>query len=192
MGFELTPATGPQTVQGLPGDWLQIRNQGFVLGDSNVQVIDFVADPTQWTVTRGVGENAHVITLRKHLGAVTAVLGWNSAVTDQSGTPAHDNAGTGSFPTPHILYAGIVGYTAGGVTWYQDWEPTGSDPSPTTAAVGTNGSILKVTLDNFPVPFSTTEGMLTLRVSLDGGPQSEPIQLAIGAAAYNSLAWGPG
>ena len=63
MTFALTPASAP-VVQGLPGGWLQVRNEGVALGAADVEVIDFVTDPDRVVVSRGIGENAHVITVR--------------------------------------------------------------------------------------------------------------------------------
>lgn len=61
--FDVTPSPAPAT-QGFPGDWLQVRDEGVDVGDANVEVIDFTGDPEFVTVTRGVGENSHVVTVR--------------------------------------------------------------------------------------------------------------------------------
>lgn len=62
-GFEVTPLP-PATTQGLHGTWLQIQSGGVDVGDANVAVLDIVAEPERLLVTRGVGENSHVVTLR--------------------------------------------------------------------------------------------------------------------------------
>lgn len=67
MTFALTPLD-PPTWNGLPGDWIQFRGNGVDKGDANVAVLDIVADPTSVIVTRGVGENAHIITIRRFVG----------------------------------------------------------------------------------------------------------------------------
>lgn len=64
MTFALTPANAP-VVQGLPGNWLQVKKDGAIVGDANVQVIDIVADPGLISATRGVGEKSHIITISR-------------------------------------------------------------------------------------------------------------------------------
>ena len=49
MPFALTPATGQPIRPPEPVD---------------VAAIDFIVDPAVWTVTRGVGENSHIVTFR--------------------------------------------------------------------------------------------------------------------------------
>lgn len=73
MAFALTPVGGP-SVQGLPGNWLQVRKAGVDVGNANVEVIDIVANPLRYKATRGVGENAHVITINA-LVKTTCVTG---------------------------------------------------------------------------------------------------------------------
>lgn len=70
--FVVAPADSPVVVQGLPGDWLQIQEEGADVGDANVAVVDFVGDPSKVLATRGVGENSHIITVRM---APTAPVG---------------------------------------------------------------------------------------------------------------------
>lgn len=65
MDFEITPVVPATPREGLQGNQLQIRNEGTNLGDANVRVIDFISDPAELTVTRGWGENRHIITVRK-------------------------------------------------------------------------------------------------------------------------------
>lgn len=64
MAFALTPATAA-AVQGLPGDWLQISKDGVNAGNANVEIIDIVGSPGVFRATRGIGKNAHVITIRR-------------------------------------------------------------------------------------------------------------------------------
>lgn len=82
-GFAVTPAAA-MTVQGLPGDWLQVQDEGVNLGDPNVTVIDFVGDPAVILATRGVGENSHVITVAL-VPPVSLVPGWDTATESQAG-----------------------------------------------------------------------------------------------------------
>lgn len=65
MAFEITPVVPATPREGLRGNRLQIRSEGVNLGDANVRVIDFISDPAELTVTRGWGENRHIITVRK-------------------------------------------------------------------------------------------------------------------------------
>lgn len=87
-GFAVTPAAA-MTVQGLPGDWLQFRDEGIDLGDPNVTVVDFVGDPAVILATRGVGENSHVITVAL-VPPVSLVPGWNT--TNESGVWTFTNS----------------------------------------------------------------------------------------------------
>jgi hypothetical protein len=61
MAFELTPATGQPIRPPEPVD---------------VAVLDFIVDPAVWSVTRGVGENSHIVTL-KITGGVTQAVTWD-------------------------------------------------------------------------------------------------------------------
>ena len=47
--------------------------------DEDVLVINFIVDPEVWTVTRGVGENSHIVTLRITGGPASPASPWNSA-----------------------------------------------------------------------------------------------------------------
>jgi hypothetical protein len=67
VSFAITPAYGAAPRASLPGTGLQIMADGVAVGDSQVAVIDFTSDPGAFIVTRGVGENSHVITVRKDL-----------------------------------------------------------------------------------------------------------------------------
>lgn len=61
-GFALTPAsnTPPVTPQQFP-TYLLFRVNGVDVGGPDVTVVDFVGDG--WVVTRGEGENAHILTI---------------------------------------------------------------------------------------------------------------------------------
>jgi hypothetical protein len=85
--LDFSPVAAPAiSVQGLPGDWLQVQDEGLNLGNANVAVIDFRGDPAVILATRGVGENSHVVTVR--IANVTpppqVVPGWDT--TNESGT----------------------------------------------------------------------------------------------------------
>lgn len=63
MSFSINPSTAPMppvTPQEFP-QFLQIRVNGVDLGGPDVTVIDFVGD--NWTVTRGDGDDANVLTV---------------------------------------------------------------------------------------------------------------------------------
>jgi hypothetical protein len=45
--------------------FLQWQDEGSNLGDNAARVVNFVANPLAWQATRGVGEHANVITLKK-------------------------------------------------------------------------------------------------------------------------------
>ena len=47
--------------------------------DEDVLVINFIVDPLVWTVTRGVGENSHIVTLKITGGPAEENIPWNSA-----------------------------------------------------------------------------------------------------------------
>lgn len=59
-GFSITPshAAPPVTPEQFP-NFIQFRLNGVDLGGPDVTVIDFVGDG--WTVTRGEGDNAHIV-----------------------------------------------------------------------------------------------------------------------------------
>lgn len=81
MPFGVTPA-GEQPV--------------FPAGPADVQTINFIVDPLVWTVTRGVGDNGHVATLRITGGPAvpSLILGWFTAVHDLGSTPVSTNSGS--------------------------------------------------------------------------------------------------
>lgn len=56
MTFQITPSNAPP-IGGLPFDY------------PTVQVMNFVADPALYSVTRGTGENSNVITIQKLAGS---------------------------------------------------------------------------------------------------------------------------
>lgn len=64
MTYAMTPTNAP-AVQGTPGNWLQFQQDGANRGDANVAVLDIVGDPEELLVTRGVGVNSHVVTIRR-------------------------------------------------------------------------------------------------------------------------------
>jgi hypothetical protein len=45
--------------------FLQWQDEGVNLGDTNVRVVNFTANPTTFRVTRGTGERSNVITVTK-------------------------------------------------------------------------------------------------------------------------------
>jgi hypothetical protein len=98
LGF--APVAAPAiSVQGLPGDWLQVRDEGVNLGNANVAVIDFRGDPAVILVTRGVGENSHVVTVRMNPSAPPpSVPGWNT--TNESGAWTFTNLDFTAEATP--------------------------------------------------------------------------------------------
>ena len=63
-GFGVQPVEPQNMIRGLPVHWLQIQADSVDAGDANPRVINVVADAERLLVTRGVGENAHVATLR--------------------------------------------------------------------------------------------------------------------------------
>lgn len=62
MTFGVSPATGAGLAPPL-GAFLQLRNQGADIGDRKVAVLDIVGP--RLIATRGVGEKAHVVTVRR-------------------------------------------------------------------------------------------------------------------------------
>lgn len=64
-GFALVPAPSAAPRARLPGPWLQFMADGVALGDPDIAIVDIVIDASLVTVTRGVGENSHVITIKK-------------------------------------------------------------------------------------------------------------------------------
>lgn len=63
MAFALTPASALTERDGLPGSWIQFKQNGVDVGAADVDTIDFVAGSGRPRVTRGVGSNAHVVTV---------------------------------------------------------------------------------------------------------------------------------
>jgi len=64
MTFVISPLTTfPKAPAAAFPKLLEWRDEGIALGDRGARVVDFVADPTKVLVTRGVGENSHVITV---------------------------------------------------------------------------------------------------------------------------------
>jgi len=96
LAFTITAAPAI-SVQGLPGDWLQVQDEGINLGNANVTVIDFRGDPAVILATRGVGENSHVITVML-VPPVSAVPGWNT--TNESGAWTFTNSDFTGETTP--------------------------------------------------------------------------------------------
>lgn len=200
----LTPAAHP-VVQGLPGNWLQVRKDGLAIGNANVAVLDIVGDPAQLHATRGVGVNAHVVTIRR-IPPAGPPIGWLSAINDAGGVAAHANNGIGwltfALSSPFVvvgrdLYAGIVGYTSGTIVWSLTWAPLASDPAPTI----TNPNVNPVQI-HWPLkpPGSDTEsgveGQLTLTCTLNGIPVAVGQRLIMSGAnlvagSYAQVAWGP-
>ncbi len=78
MAFDLTPVVPRDPAQ---AGFLQFQSAGVDLGDRGVEVFDVVADPGDVQMTRGVGENSHVVTLRRITPGDpqfdSAVLIWN-------------------------------------------------------------------------------------------------------------------
>jgi hypothetical protein len=112
-GFALTVAPTLET-QGLPGDWLQWQQDGVDVGEPDVAIVDFVGVAP---VTRGVGENRHVITLPTDLSL--GLSGGGGAVTIGSGCPPAVIASVvsgGSLPlsstTSLITYCEAIGFVA--------------------------------------------------------------------------------
>lgn len=202
MAFALTPASAPAE-QGLPGDWLQVRSEGVDLGDANVEIIDFVGDPERVVVTRGVGENAHVITVRVAAAPAPEFIypGWMTDIDNADSTPLYANSGAGQMffgyfgepPTSNgDVFAGIEGYTSGVVVWTPSWTPAGADPSPTVTPL--SGGRVKVTyrgVPNFPY-YDRNDGLLVLSATVDGVPCDGTIEVASGPnTLYYPFAWQP-
>lgn len=198
MPFELTPADSPTVVQGLPGDWLQVRADGVDVGDANVEIIDIVGDPTLILATRGVGENAHVITLRKLAPPPGSVdIGWLEPGTDPDGTAAATNSGSfdieiSPFPVEIVIYAGVVAYAAQTVVWSFDWETTGfSGFPPVFADLG--GGKCSVTWPNIDFPFNRAydAGLGTLTATINGTPATTTLEAVLADGLYGDLVWAP-
>lgn len=64
-GFAIEPAPSAAPRASLPGPWLQFMADGVALGDPDIAIVDIVSDASLVTVTRGVGENSHVITVKR-------------------------------------------------------------------------------------------------------------------------------
>jgi len=90
MTFAITPlSTFPKGPVAEFLAFIEWRDDGVVLGDRAARVVDFVADPTLVSVTRGVGENSHIITVRKLLTSALRCLNgpqWTSRTVPDSRT----------------------------------------------------------------------------------------------------------
>ena len=199
MDFAITPIVPAEAPDGLLGNQLQIRNEGVDVGDPNVLVIDFIADPAELSVTRGWGENRHVITVRKLPGPPppppppVKKPGWMTDVIDSGSTPLHANSGYGSrdyvdppgVPYISTMYAGIEDFAGETIVWTPTWTPTGSDASPTVTPIA--GGKVSVAF----AFFDSHEGLLVLAATVDGSPSGETIEMACGSGMYANLTWGP-
>lgn len=200
MTFAITPADGPVT-QGLPGNWLQVKKDGSSVGNANVAVIDIVGDPAEIVASRGVGENAHVITIRR-LGAAQAI-GWNDTISSFiSGSASHANSGTGVLISElgggigsHV-FASIVGAAPLDVLWsIASWTPASdltTDPSPSLDSA--DGTTVDVIWPKQPdALFTYSQGMLVLTCTIDGVPVAVGERLVITSSGgdYTDVAWGP-
>ena len=63
MPYEINPLAAPVTRTEFPRS-VQWQNEGVNLGAPNVRVVNIVADPAVYQVTRGTGEHSNVITIR--------------------------------------------------------------------------------------------------------------------------------
>lgn len=81
MPFALTPATGQPIRPPEPVD---------------VAAIDFIVDPAIWSVTRGVGENSHIVSLRiiSVPEAGPPSIGWMTSIHDSGSEALHENTGS--------------------------------------------------------------------------------------------------
>jgi hypothetical protein len=167
--------------------------------------------PTWWGAVRAVSVAVvlpsvlQVITLERHIGAiegtvietpavVAPIAAWLNPVTDSAGSAVVGASGTGENGADvfNSMFVGIVGGSTGAVVWSATWAPLVSDPSPTVTSGGIDG-VGHVVLPDLSVDddWATSAGMLTLTASIDGGPPSNEIQLAISPGSYSMLAWGP-
>lgn len=196
MAFALTPIGTPLAVQGLPGNWLQVKKAGVAVGNANVEVIDIVGDPTLIRATRGVGENAHVVTIRK-LAPGGADIGWFSPGMSSGGTAAVPNSGTYSIETtPYlaqlVLYAGVVGYVGQTIAWSLDYQTTNFLGSPPVLA-DLGGGKCSLTWQNVDYPFNRAydAGLATLTATIDGTPAANVLEASMADGLYGNLVWAP-
>lgn len=185
MAFAVTPATSDATAAPAQVD---------------VAVIDFITDPEVCTVTRGVGENSHVITVKRpEASAVAKSPGWMTDILSGGSTPLHANEGYGVYQDyiaepgvtiTHETYAGIEGYAGETIVWTPTWVPAVADPSPTVTPL--SGGRVEVYWDTigggWPV---TSEGILTLECTVNGSPSATSIEMSFGSVGYGQFAWGP-
>lgn len=200
MALGITPVVEGDVPPGTPfPKFIQFRASGSNLGDQGVQVVDIVGDPTRVQVTRGVGENSHVITMRllEPPAPSAPVVGWHDPITDIGGVAAQANTGTGTFQfgldiiINRSMFAGVVGYTSGTVVWNSTWTPVGADPAPTI--IQHPGGVVEV---EWPIvgggfPSQSSEGLLELTATVDGSPISNVIEVSGSPAFYFQFAWGP-
>lgn len=208
MTFALTPASAP-VVQGLPGGWLQVRDDGTDLGEPDVAVIDFVGDPEVIQVTRGVGENSHVITVRVNEIVVPPpqlewLAYWNATEVDTSGgnIVIHDDSGNGidlstSLTSPQIIVA------AAGVNGNSIFLPAYYNPHFFTQSLNTKTTDPRLNFGNEPftigrwvkleAPFQsdTTARMLLGRFHTGpGGAFNDMAYMLSYNRAANTFGWG--
>lgn len=186
MAFAITPATSDATAAPEQVD---------------VAVIDFITDPEVCTVTRGVGENSHVITVKRPEASVVAKSpGWMTDILDSGSTPLHANDGYGTYQDfiaspgvtiQHETYAGIEDYAGETIVWVPTWTPTVADPSPTITPL--SGGRVEVYWDTVGGGWpKTSQGLLTLAVTVNGSPSAQTIEFVSGVGGdYTQMAWGP-
>lgn len=119
-------------------------------------------------------------------------IGWASTIRIDGGY-AHANTDTTTWELGDLndstpAYAGVVGGTAGTVVWDDTWVPVGSDPGPTLTPLA--GGVVQVQFPSVGVFFAAPEGLLTLTATVDGVP-TDSIEMSLGPANYNTIAWGP-
>lgn len=112
-GFETTPAARSDAVQGMPGRMLQIRQDGVDIGNDRPAVLDLIFPAASATATRGVGQNSHILTLRKlppldPLWLDVLLLVQGGTIEDQS-SYSHPMTIIGSGVTENVVLADVPG-----------------------------------------------------------------------------------
>ena len=202
MTFEISPVAGPLTAPGEPfKKFIQFRWEGVNLGDGGVRVLNIVGNPDEISVTRGTGENANVVTIRKQAAPVPGdAIGWFAPVDDIDGIAAAENAGgsTPLFPyaTNFDFYLGVVDYDGGTVSWdadIVDLDVFAPGTLPTFTDLGGGKARVRWVNTHFDAPFAQDlhPALVAISATIDGAAPGNTLEIAYSGefAPYGEFAW---
>jgi len=195
MTFSITPkSTYPKGAASAFPKYLEMRNAGVPLGDRGIQVVDITGSGL--LATRGVGENSHVVTVKRNgndptFSDVLLLMSGNSTTKDLSPHNRNIIGGGGvaniSVSTDHLLFGQPV----------LKIPPSGPSAGLSVQYGYGGGFIDPLTLDsrNFSIEFfqwvDTSPGASSHQPTIITEGSSTPLLLGTGLAdATHWSAWG--